>query len=242
MIIRLLYLIFLLSIISCTEKKEDVKNDYIKGTSDKQLHKKPIEDSSNLVRVFENIYFGSKEKIEFGRNCSLAYLSFKYQYGGMYRDYGLYSFGLESEPICDYTTCLKTIDDIKNIITFKYQNPKKLKLVKEPNGYSELDKLFNKNKTENLLPPGDNFTNKFYEWKKNNITVDLSSTTFYRETGNTKATVFCPTSSIYQKYYIINIAFKYDKIINLIESNYKKELQGKVKFYRSGLNKDAAKF
>ena len=240
--IKLYFFIFLLSILSCTKKKSEVNNDNVKEIKHEELKKKSIVDSSRLIKIFENVYFGSKDTIEFGRKCTIAYLPFEYKYSGMYKDYGLYSFGLESEHICDYNTCLDIMEDIKNIISLKYNTPIKLKLKKEPTEYSEADKLFYKNKMENLMPPGDNFTNKFYEWKKNNITVELSTTTFYREKDETKAKLYCPTSAKYQKYYIIKIGFKNDTVINIIENNYKMEQQEKEKYYKEGLNNDAKKF
>jgi hypothetical protein len=239
---KLFILIFPLYLISCTENKMESSNDSTINIIEQKSNYSPIEDSTNLVKAYENIYFGSKRPIELGRKSIIANMPFEYKGGAMYKDYGLYNFGLESEPICDYNSCLQIIDDIKKMITIKYENPRRFKVQKEPTEHSEFDKLFLGDKIDEALPPGDNFNNKLFEWKKNDITIELATTTFYRKNDGTEPSIYCPTSEEYQKFYLISIDFKYDKISRLIEEQNKKELQEINENHKEQLQNDSKKF
>jgi hypothetical protein len=93
---------------------------------------------------------------------------------------------------------------------------------------------------EGLLPPGDNFTNDFYEWNKDDIIITLSTTTFYREKPDAKSIV--DYNKKYNKYYVIKLYFENDKIIKIINEKFKHEQNNKQKYLKQQINNDTAKF
>jgi hypothetical protein len=243
MLQRILIVCILFFLQSCKENE-------IKKINNEPINKKFTErdtinivkiDSSLLTKAFEDIYFGSKTSLNYTKDYTIANLEFNISSDNSDKEFGLYGFNLESKPLCDYTSCKDIIEDIKSVISVKYPNVKKFKLKSEPTEYTEFQNKYSNN--HHIVPPGDNFKNKFYEWKNNGITIDVSTTTFYRPNdGNPKFIVYCPTSDKFQKYFTITLKFSKDKVYEIHNERYKNRIKQEEEGYKSILKKDETKF
>ncbi len=243
MLQKILIVLILFFLQSCKENEvkninnESVNKNFIKN----DYNNKVKVDSSLLTKAFEDIYFGSTSSLNYTKEYTIANLEFNVSSDNSDNEFGLYGFTLESKPLCDYTSCKNIIEDIKSVISVKYPIVKKFKLKSEPTEYTEFQNKFSNN--HHIVPPGDNFKNKFYEWKNNGITIDISTTTFYRPNdGNPKFIVNCPTSDKFQKYFTITLKFSKDKVGEILDERYKKRIKQEEEGYKSVLKNDETKF
>jgi hypothetical protein len=243
MLQRILILFFLFFLQSCKEHEvKNINNDSISENFTKIDTINIVKiDSSLLTKAFEDIYFGSKTTLNYTKEYTIANLEFNISSDDSDSEFGLYGFNLESKPLCDYPSCKYFIEEIKSVISAKYPNVKIFKLKSEPTEYTEFQNKYSNN--QHILPPGNNFKNKFYEWKNNGITIDVSTTTFYRPNdGDPRFIVYCPTSDKFQKYFTITLKFSKDKVYEIHNQRYKNRIKQEEEGYKSILKKDETKF
>ncbi len=136
-------------------------------------------DSSKLIKAFDNIYFGLPENVRdyLLDDYSINYNTFKLSRLNFDKQFGLYSFDLNSSQ----KISVNELNDFKNgiakIISTKYGNPQKISLIdKSPTMKQITNKLNNENtdESEAKIPFDDNQKVYILKWSKNSISISLA--------------------------------------------------------------------
>lgn len=160
------------------KESNNLKNDtvaYIDPDSFLKTKIKPelIDDSTKLVKAFDDIYFGSVnlksyQDKQYSINSSVFYFCESYRK----EKFGLYEFNLEEfRAYSDLENLSSLLNDLENTISVKYGNSKNVSIVQEDEILKVTKQLMGK---EFKLPPDDEKNRIFLkDWQSSNILIQL---------------------------------------------------------------------
>ncbi len=252
----LIYLV----IFSCNSKSQNESSksnrtpaiDTPKSIRDEMLSNPITIDSSNLIKAFDNVYFGIKSEQSiykyFNEEYSLSNIELDFDPDNYYssQEFGLYKFNLTGRKVYNFNLMPEIINDIKKIIEDSYPRGKKIKEVNEsPYGMMERRLQAIKPKTKKI--PADYLSTFFiYQFIKNDIRINIGYKIGYRpENSNPidfsyqnsiNSIVLIDLNSItnYTKFFVPLISFTYlpeylkeERIKDSVETKAQKELKKK---------------
>ena len=235
------------SAISVTEISETpVDSINSSATIYSKVEAKNNDSNRVLIRAYDDIMFGtqcySSERypgltdLPFG-SYKISGINFSYVTNGCSEKYGLYSFTLTQNEFTfsDLTEMYRRLNDIIKIISYKYNEPKPIKV---SFGIGGLPKNFlhialSGGEELNDTPPSDDFRGTFIkQWDHNSITIQIG---YYKDYTDMPITVndgYYPINHIrktriigynYKAAYRIAINFTSNTVQNLLTSDKLKE-------------------
>ena len=162
------------------------KKDTPKSIQEELLSNPITIDSSNLIKAFDNVYFGIKSEQSiykyFNKEYSLSNIELDFDPDNYYfsQEFGLYKFNLIGRKVYNYNLMPEIIHDIKEIIEDSYPSGKKIKEVNEsPYGIAERRLQAINPKTKKI--PADYLSTFFiYQFIKNDKCIKIGYKIGYR--------------------------------------------------------------
>lgn len=239
------YFLIIILFVKCNQREKSVPNQ--KTEIDHSRIKTEIDsinsilfDKSEMVKAFDDIYFGENEKIFkiHTKYYSIAdiyfYVNTKFPNYKIDQKFGLYKFSLNSGPREDYSYCLKEINLINSVIESKYSKATEIISPPAPKKYSSLQKIEKELiNSKNFPPPDDGYINYLYRYNKDNVTIMVGIRTEYIENKSYKNN---EEIIEFKKQYSKVIMFSSDKILKLISDEIKQIVESDEKKIKESQN------